>query len=135
LSLYPDKEFKGKIAYISDTVDEKLRTIKIRVEVKNDQGLLKPNMYIQGVIENKAAGQELLAVPEEAVQTLNGEKIVFILEDKDVFVVQHVELGKKIGNRRIIAHGLKEGQKIVIQGAFKLKAELNKGTFGQAHVH
>ena len=135
LSLYPDKEFKGKIAYISDTIDEKLRTIKIRVEVKNDQGLLKPNMYIQGVIENKAAGQKLLAVPEEAVQTLNGEKIVFILEDKDVFAVQHVELGKKIGNRRIIARGLKEGQKIVIQGAFKLKAELNKGTFGQAHVH
>ncbi len=134
-SLYPGREFKGKITYISDTIDEKLRTIKIRVEVKNDQALLKPNMYIQGIIENKAAGQKLLAVPEEAVQTLNGEKIVFILEDTDVFAVQHVELGRKIGKRRIIAQGLKEGQKIVIQGAFKLKSEINKGTFGQAHVH
>jgi len=80
-------------------------------------------------------GQKLLAVPEEAVQTLNGEKIVFILEDKDIFAVQHVELGKKVGNTRIIAKGLEEGQKIVVQGAFNLKAELNKGTFGHAHVH
>jgi cobalt-zinc-cadmium efflux system membrane fusion protein len=134
-SLYPDKEFTGKITYISNTIDEKLRTIKIRVEVKNDDGLLKPNMYIQGIVENKAVGQNLLAVPEEAVQTLNGEKIVFILEDKDIFAAQHVELGKKIGNKRIIAKGLEEGQKIVIRGAFSLKAELNKGTFGHAHVH
>lgn len=134
-SLYPDKEFAGKITYISNTIDEKLRTIKIRVEVKNDEGLLKPNMYIQGIVENRAEGQKLLAVPEEAVQTLNGEKIVFILEDKDIFAVQHVELGEKVGNTRIIAKGLEEGQRIVVQGAFNLKAELNKGTFGHAHVH
>jgi cobalt-zinc-cadmium efflux system membrane fusion protein len=134
-SLYPDKEFAGKITYISNTIDEKLRTIKIRVEVKNYDGLLKPNMYIQGIVENKAVGQKLLAVPEEAVQTLNGEKIVFILEDNDIFAVQHVELGEKVGNTRIIANGLEEGQKIVVQGAFNLKAELNKGAFGHAHVH
>jgi cobalt-zinc-cadmium efflux system membrane fusion protein len=134
-SLYPDREFTGKITHISDTIDEKLRTIKIRVEVKNDKGMLKPNMYIQGVLKNRTDGQKFLTVPEEAVQTLDGEKIVFILEEKDVFAVQHVELGKKIGNRRIIASGLEEGQQIVIHGAFKLKAELNKGTFGQGHVH
>ncbi len=134
-SLYPDKEFEGKITNISETIDEKLRTIKIRVEVKNADGLLKPNMYIQGIIENKAVEQKLLAVPEEAVQTLNGEKIVFILEDKDIFAVQHVELGQKVGKMRIVAKGLEEGQKIVIQGAFNLKAEINKGTFGHTHVH
>jgi len=134
-SLYPEKEFAGKITYISDTIDEKLRTVKIRVEVKNGDGLLKPNLYIQGIVENKALEQKLLAVPEEAVQTLNGEKIVFILEDKDIFAVQHVELGQKIGNKRIIAKGLEEGQKIVIQGAFNLKTEITKGTFGHAHVH
>jgi cobalt-zinc-cadmium efflux system membrane fusion protein len=134
-SLYPDKEFAGKITYISNTIDEKLRTIKIRVEVKNDDGLLKPNMFIQGIVENKAVGRNLLAVPEEAVQTLDGEKIVFVLEDKGIFAIQHVELGKKIGNTRVIAKRLEEGQKIVIRGAFTLKSELTKGTFGHAHVH
>jgi cobalt-zinc-cadmium efflux system membrane fusion protein len=92
-------------------------------------------MFIQGIVENKAVGRNLLAVPEEAVQTLDGEKIVFVLEDKGIFAIQHVELGKKIGNTRVIAKGLEEGQKIVIRGAFTLKSELTKGTFGHAHVH
>jgi cobalt-zinc-cadmium efflux system membrane fusion protein len=138
-ALYPEKEFTGKIAYISDLVDEKLRTIKIRVEVKNDEGLLKPNMYIQGNVENRQTEKKMLAIPEEAIQNINGEKIVFVLEEEleeeDVFAVIHVELGERIGNKRIIAKGLEEGEKIVIKGAFYLRAELNKQSFGSAHVH
>lgn len=133
--LYPEKEFVGKIAYISDLIDEKLRTIKIRVEVKNENSLLKPNMYIQGLIENKAASKELLSIPDEAIQNLNGEKIVFVLGEKNVFAIRHVELGKKVGKKRIIASGLKIGEKIVIKGAFNLKAELSKAAFGDVHVH
>ncbi len=134
-SLYPEREWQGKITYISDIIDEKLRTVKIRIEVKNAQGLLKPNMYIQGIVQNKAGTQKLLAIPEEAVQNLNGEKIVFILEGQDVFSIRHVELGNKIGNQIIITQGLESGQRIVIKGAFTLKTELTKGTFGQGHVH
>lgn len=133
--LYPEKEFKGRITYISDTIDEKLRTIKIRVEVENSERLLKPNMYIQGIVENKSLEKEILAIPEEAIQNLDGEKIVFILEEENVFAVHHVELGEKISNKRIIAKGLEEGEKIVIKGAFNLKAELSKKSFGQEHVH
>lgn len=134
-SLYPEREWQGKITYISDIIDEKLRTVKIRVEVKNAEGLLKPNMYIQGIVQNKAGSQKLLAIPEEAVQNLDGEKIVFILEGQDVFFIRHVELGNKIGSQRIIAKGLQSEQKIVIKGAFTLKTELTKGTFGHGHVH
>jgi len=138
-SLYPEKESTGKIAYISDTIDEKLRTIKIRVEVNNEERLLKPNMYIQGIVENRQTEKRILAIPEEAIQNMNGEKIVFVLEEEleeeNVFAVIHVELGEKIGNKRIIAKGLEEGEKIVIKGAFNLKAELTKQSFGAAHVH
>ncbi|UCC38362.1 MAG: efflux RND transporter periplasmic adaptor subunit [Candidatus Aminicenantes bacterium] len=133
--LYPEKEFIGKITYISDIIDEKLRTAKIRVEVQNHERLLKPNMYIQGIVENKEAEKKILAIPEEAIQNIDGEKIVFILEEENVFAVHHVELGEKIGSKRIITKGLEEGEIIVIKGAFTLKAELNKATFGHAHVH
>jgi len=134
-SLYPEKEFAGKITYISDQIDEKLRTIKIRVEVQNHERLLKPNMYIQGIAKNKEAEKKVLAIPEEAIQNIDGEKIVFILEEADIFAVCHVELGERIGNKRIIIKGLKGGEKIVIRGAFTLKAELNKASFGLSHVH
>lgn len=134
-SLYPEKEFAGKITYISDIIDEKLRTAKIRVEVQNHERLLKPNMYIQGIVENKAAEKKVLAIPEEAIQNLEGEKIVFILEEADIFAVCHVELGERIGNKRLITKGLEGGEKIVIKGAFTLKAELIKASFGLSHVH
>ena len=134
-SIYPEKEFEGKIIYISDLIDEKLRTVKIRVEVENRDSLLKPNMYIQGIMEKEVGAEKILAIPEEAVQNLDGEKIVFIQEEENVFAAHHVELGEKIGNRVIITSGLEAGEKIVIKGAFSLKAELTKEAFGQAHVH
>jgi cobalt-zinc-cadmium efflux system membrane fusion protein len=134
-SVYSGRHFRGKIDYISDLIDEKLRTIKIRVEVDNSERLLKPNMYILGTVQNRLEKKDSLVIPEEAIQSLNGEKVVFIPEAEDVFVVRHVELGNKAGKKRIIARGLKEGEKIVIKGAFYLKAELSKSTFGHSHVH
>ena len=66
---------------------------------------------------------------------MNGKKIVFVFEKENVFMAREVKLGAKIGNRRIITEGLKEGDIVVIKGAFNLKAELSKATFGHIHVH
>lgn len=133
-SLYPDVHFEAQIAYISDLIDQKLRTVKIRVKVLNREGLLRPNMYIQGFIES-AATQEVLSVPEEAIQNMNGKKIVFVLEKENVFAAKPVKLGAKLGDRRIITEGLEEKERVVIKGAFNLKTELSKTAFGQVHVH
>ncbi|MGD2294399.1 MAG: efflux RND transporter periplasmic adaptor subunit [Candidatus Aminicenantes bacterium] len=133
--LYPEKKIEGKITYISDLIDEKLRTVKIRVEVNNSEGQLKPNMYIQGIIENVSEEKDILVIPEEAVQNLDGEKIVFVPEGPDVFAVCHVHLGPSVGSMRIVTGGLKEGVQIVLKGAFYLKAELTKSKFGHTHVH
>ncbi len=81
--LYPGKTFEGKITYISDLVDEQLRTVKIRVEVDNAEGLLKPNMYIQGIIENNSENNNNLMIPDEAVQNLEGEKVVWCSNSLD----------------------------------------------------
>ena len=133
--LYPEQFFEGRITYISDLIDEKLRTVKIRVEVDNSEGLLKPNMFIQGEVEGRTQARTTLMIPDAAVQNLNGEKIVFVQENPDVFTVRHVSLGSKIGNQRIITSGLTQTDKIAITGAFYLKTELTKATFGQTHVH
>ncbi len=133
--LYPGRMFKGQITYISDLIDKKLRTVKIRVAINNSEGLLKPNMYIRGIIENISEVKNTLVIPEEAVQNLEGEKIVFVLEEEDIFTVRHVAIGLKIGSLRIITGGLTATDKLAIKGAFYLKTELTKATFGHAHVH
>lgn len=133
--LAPQYQHEGRIAYIGDTIDEKLRTVKIRVEVDNSGGRLKPNMYIQGRIENANAEPDVLVVPEEAIQNLNGEKVVFVLEKDDVFTARPVQLGQVLGSKRIITRGLSPQDRIVLKGAFYVKAELTKATFGQPHIH
>jgi cobalt-zinc-cadmium efflux system membrane fusion protein len=133
--LYPEKEFPGKITYISNTVDEQLRTVKIRAEVENLEGLLKPNMYIQGIVQNHTDEDMTLVVPETAIQNLEGGKIVFVREGENTFAIRHIKLGEKIGDQRIITEGLNRYDNLVIQGAFTIKSEMTKGTFGHVHVH
>jgi len=135
-SLYPGRSFPAHITYVSNLLDEKLRTMKVRVEVENPEGLLKPNMYVQGVLESPINdGEKVLAVPEEAVQILDGEKVVFVREAGDVFAVRHVQIGDKVGDHRIILSGLTEHEDVVLMGAFTLKTEISKGTFGHSHIH
>ena len=133
--LYKNRTFNGKISYISDVIDEKLRTVKVRVEVENKDQLLKPNMYIQGMIENESQEQEIIAIPEEAVQIIDGQKIVFVPEDEETFKINPVQTGNKIEEKIIITTGLKKGDTIVVKGAFTLKTEYSKSTYGHAHIH
>jgi cobalt-zinc-cadmium efflux system membrane fusion protein len=130
-SVYGDRAFEGRIQQVGDVVDEKLRTIKVRVEVPNPGLMLKPNMYIQGVVENVTANRQALAVPEEAVQTIDGEPVVFVRESADLFSIRPVQPGDRLGANRAITKGLEGNETIVVGGAFTLKAELLKGTLGE----
>ncbi len=134
-SIYPEKEFPAQISYISDIIDDKLRTIKIRVIVENKEELLKPNMYIEGVLKSLDTSQEFIILPEDAIQNLNEEKIVFVHKEEALFAIRHVEVGERVGERRIILKGLEGGERVVIKGAFTLKSELTKETFAHAHPH
>lgn len=133
--LYPEKEFEGRILNIHDILDEKLRTIKIRLEVNNEAGLLKPHMYVQGKILSHSDGEKKWMVPDEAVQNLDDGKILFVQEEPDVFFIRHVTVGPRIGKNRVILSGLSAADRVVVKGAFTLKSEMSKGTIGGAHVH
>jgi cobalt-zinc-cadmium efflux system membrane fusion protein len=91
--------------------------------------LLKPNV-IRGAIADSATASQVLTVPEDAVQTVEGEPTVFVLEREGVFAVRPVEVGERAGSRRVIIRGLDGPESVVIAGAFNLKAELLKGTLG-----
>ena len=128
--VYPGRAFAGRGVQTSDIVDEKLRTIKVRVEVENAGLLLKPNMYIQGVVDTTAGSRQVLAVPEDAIQTIDGTPVVFVAERPDTFAAWPVEVGDRIGTHREITKGLDGSEAIVLVGAFTLKSERMKSTLG-----
>jgi membrane fusion protein, heavy metal efflux system len=98
------------------------------VIVRNDGRVLKPNMYIQGELPDAVTARDVLTLPQEAVQTINGEPVVFVREAPDRFVARPVEAGDRIGTRRAILRGLDGAEFVAIAGAFNLKAELLKST-------
>ncbi|MDP2158444.1 MAG: efflux RND transporter periplasmic adaptor subunit [Nitrospirota bacterium] len=136
VTAFPDKAFRGKIAYIADVVDEKTRTEKARVTIDNSSGLLKPGMFATVLIEATSGGTErLIAVPEEAVVLDGTKRYVFIQTAPDKFQRRDIEAGRTLGNRLEVTHGLKEGETVAVKGAFILKSELKKGEIVDEHGH
>jgi cobalt-zinc-cadmium efflux system membrane fusion protein len=78
--------------------------------------------------------EEPLLVPKTALQTLEGNTVVFVL-DEDGFEPRTVTVGKENGLQVVIEEGLQVGERYAGTGAFTLKAQLSKGAFGGGHGH
>ena len=128
VAAYPDEVFKGRLTYISNVMDKESRTIKARVEVANADGRLKPDMFANAAIDTTSAGKAL-TVPTGAVLLLEGKKALFVRE-KDGFEKREVELGENLGGRFVIKSGIEEGEAVVVEGAYALKARLLKSKIG-----
>ncbi len=124
----PGKEFKGRISYLADFMDEKSRTVKARVTINNKDGLLKPGMFAAASISSgqENATQKIIIIPEEAVFLDGSERHVFISEGEGRFSAREVLPGPASGGKIEIREGLKEGDAVVTKGTFALKSELKK---------
>ena len=132
---YPDRNFKGVISYIGDVMDETTRTVKARVVVENAGRLLKPGMFATVLIEAAGGTERLIAVPEEAVFLDGSKNYVFIQTAPEKFEMREVALGRTLGNRLEVIHGLEKGEPVAVKGAFILKSELKKGELVDEHGH
>jgi cobalt-zinc-cadmium efflux system membrane fusion protein len=127
---------EGKVAHVAAELDPATRTGRVRIEVSNPDLRLRPGMFGRVEIAAGAAGNEpVLAVPEEAIQTVEGDASVFVpvSGEPNTFAKRAVGIGPAVGGMVPVFAGLKEGEQYVVRGAFTLKAELGKG--GAAHDH
>jgi len=131
---YPDLKFRGRINHIADVVDESTRTVKARIEVANPGRKLKPEMFASAELALQADAPPVLVVPEDALQELNGKKVLFVAEKATEFEARPVETGRAAGGMVEIVSGLKEGEHYAIKGSFMLKAEQKKGEL-EGHNH
>ena len=132
----PNETFLGRVTYAGGVVDTLSRTFKVRVELSNTAQRLRPGMFAQVRIEatgSDAAGVSLV-VPEVAVQEVNGKQVVFVSRGAPGrYVVRHVTIGPRAGGGMlIVTSGLAAGEQVVTRGAFQLKAELTKASFGES---
>lgn len=126
VTAFPDRDFRGRISYIGDVVDEKTRTVKARVTVDNSGGLLKPGMFATVSIDAKGVTEKAIALPEEAVLIDGIKRYVFVQISPDKFKRNDITAGRTFGKRVEVTEGLKEGDNVAIKGVFILKSELKK---------
>ncbi|HXS55259.1 MAG TPA: efflux RND transporter periplasmic adaptor subunit [Hanamia sp.] len=114
--LYP---YPGSIGLVDRAVDPQTGTIKVRLIFPNDNGLLKPGMNATVRVKNTASKSATI-IPHIAVTEQLGEFYVYVLGDSSKVNQQKVQLGTQIGDSIIVLAGLKQGEKIVVQGVQKL---------------
>jgi cobalt-zinc-cadmium efflux system membrane fusion protein len=126
-------DMTGKISYIGQLVGEQTRTATARVVLPNRGGQLRPGLFVTGRVTLGTVPVQIL-VPKAALQTIDEKPVVFV-KDEDGFEPRAVTLGRSDVTQVEITSGLEPGQKYVSAGAFTLKAQLAKGSFGDGHGH
>ena len=122
----PGRVFTGRIAYVEPHVDDKTRSARVRIEMENPNGALRPGQFVSARLSGdpKRANEPVLAVPRRAVLSVEGKHLVFLQRAADAFEQRGVELGVSGGELVEIIKGLAEGDPVVVDGAFLLKSEL-----------
>ena len=175
---YPGEIFKGRIAFIDPVLNAKTRTVKIRVNVDNSEGRLKPEMFVRGTLRVKlteggqvmdptlagkwispmhpeivkdgpgkcdvcgmplvpaeelgfvsaSAGQKAapLVIPATAPLITGKRAVVYVVVDGQdgVYEGRELELGPRAGDYYLVKTGLKEGDRVVKRGNFKIDSAI-----------
>ena len=124
VSIYPGRTFLGRVDWISDTVDPVLRTAKVRCVLKNQKGLLRPEMY--EVVNVAAPPRHALTIPRDALLRLGDETDVFVEmpQDKDgriPFRRKRVIANEQFPGKTVpVLAGLQPGERVAASGSIFL---------------
>ncbi len=127
VTAYPSQVFRGRLVQVGAFIDEATRTVKGRLEAANPGARLKPGMFGEVRLVAKQA-VTFLAVPEEAVRTIDGKTVVFVPAEAGKYVRRDVTTGRAVDGWIEILSGLRAGESVVTGGSFDVKAEMLKGS-------
>ncbi len=121
----PGKVFTGKISFIDPVINPVSRVARLRIEINNSGGLLKPEMFANAVIRSVLNAGEVLMVPKSAVLWTGKRSVVYVKDTQSAspaFVRHEILLGPETGNSYVVEDGLDEGDEVVAQGSYAVDA-------------
>jgi membrane fusion protein, copper/silver efflux system len=125
INAYPDRLFNGKVGFIYPTLATETRTVKVRVELPNGEGLLKPGLYGSVTLATQEERDARLAVPDSAVIDSGTRQIVLLKRGDGQFEPRAVKLGLQADGYRQVLEGLEAGDEVVTRANFLIDAESN----------
>jgi len=124
---YPGESFTGAVTYVYPTVSVQSRTARIRIELANPAGRLKPGMYAQITLDVPPT-EPVLVVPRSSVIETGQRTLVFVADAGGALLPREILTGRTSGQLVEVLSGLEEGERIVSSAAFLVDAESNLGT-------
>ena len=126
---FPGEIFEGKVSFIDPVVDPRMRTARVRVQVSNKDGRLRPGMFAEAVLDAAAKKRVTMPVVIPATAPLfTGTRAVVYVEvpgkARPTYQAREVRLGPRAGDLYPVVSGLSEGERVVVQGAFRLDSDL-----------
>jgi membrane fusion protein, multidrug efflux system len=118
-SYYPSA---GRLLFSDVTADPSTGQVTLRVQIPNPQNELLPGMYARARI-TQAVDADAIAVPQQAIQRTNdGKAEVWVIKDDNKVALQPVEVGPVVDQDWLIRAGLKEGERVVVEGFQKISS-------------
>lgn len=122
---YPERRFAGRVLAIGDVLDAQSRRVPVRCAVRNDERLLKPEMFAR--ITPESEGEKLPRVPNTALVTEGLHVYVFVEKAPGLIEKREVRLSFRGHAASFVGSGLHAGERVVTTGALLLNAELGGG--------
>ncbi|MEY4547335.1 MAG: hypothetical protein RL685_3530 [Pseudomonadota bacterium] len=136
LHAFPDTSMPGTITYVAPSLDERTRSLPVRVTLPAPDPRLRSGLFGSIELVGGALDERVLVVPADAVATLDGQTVVFVPADEpNSFRPQPVALGRRAGGFFEVRSGLAEGALLCVSGAFTLKSALRSGELSEGHEH
>ncbi len=133
LHAFPDLALPGTIVYVAPALDERTRSLPIRVSLANPDARLRSGLFGSVELVGGAPDERVLVVPIDAVATVEGQATVFVpASGPGTFRPQAIELGRRAGGFYELRGGLVEGAALAVSGAFTLKSALQGSELGEA---
>jgi Cu(I)/Ag(I) efflux system membrane fusion protein len=117
----PGREWRGPVTWVSPTVEEQTRTVKVRIEVANPDERLKPGMFADVFLESDLG--EGLVLPASAVIDTGDRRLVFLDHGEGRYEPREVQLGVRVNEGVQLLRGAEEGDRVVVSAGFLLDSE------------
>jgi cobalt-zinc-cadmium efflux system membrane fusion protein len=117
------RRYDGRVAYVGSVVDATTRTARARLELDNPDGVLRPGMFAEMVVD--APELATAVVPTSALLARRDEMFLFVEQAPGRFVQRKVRVGAQTGDHVALLDGVTPGERVVTRGAILLDAEAN----------
>jgi cobalt-zinc-cadmium efflux system membrane fusion protein len=130
----PGGDFQGTVTMVGQYVEPDSRTVPVRIDVQNRSGVLRPGMSATAVLPIGESGTPILTVPVAAVQRVRNDWCVFLPKGGGTFEIRRIGRGRDLAGEVEVLSGLGAGEQIVVDGAFLLRAQAERGE-ADPHAH